>query len=67
MVVVQSIYYLLKLNNFFTILGIKFFRERIHDKLMELFVFDERHYIAMCLHPALREMGTKNTYFVILA
>ncbi|CAF4794284.1 unnamed protein product [Rotaria sp. Silwood1] len=36
--------------------GVEFFRERIHAKLMEVFVFDDRHYIAMCLHPALREM-----------
>ncbi|CAF1049622.1 unnamed protein product [Adineta steineri] len=36
--------------------GVQFFRERIYEKLLELFVFDDRHYIAMCLHPAMREM-----------
>ncbi|CAF2223410.1 unnamed protein product [Rotaria magnacalcarata] len=36
--------------------GVEFFRQRIHAKLIEMFTFDDRHYMAMCLHPALREM-----------
>ncbi|CAM4824909.1 unnamed protein product [Rotaria magnacalcarata] len=36
--------------------GVEFFRQRIHTKLIEMFTFDDRHYMAMCLHPALREM-----------
>ncbi|CAF2470757.1 unnamed protein product [Rotaria sp. Silwood2] len=34
----------------------EFFRRRIHAKLIEIFIFDDHHYMAMCLHPALREM-----------
>ena len=41
-------------------IGVEFFRQRIHTKLVEMFVFDDRHYIAMCLHPASREMGKRN-------
>ncbi|CAF1591790.1 unnamed protein product [Rotaria magnacalcarata] len=36
--------------------GVQFFRQRIHTKLTEMITFDDRHYMAMCLHPALREM-----------
>ncbi|CAF5104202.1 unnamed protein product, partial [Rotaria magnacalcarata] len=35
---------------------VQFFRQRIHTKLTEMITFDDRHYMAMCLHPALREM-----------
>ncbi|CAF1628626.1 unnamed protein product [Rotaria magnacalcarata] len=36
--------------------GVEFFRQCIHTKIIEMFTFDDRHYMAMCLHPALREM-----------
>ncbi|CAF1433590.1 unnamed protein product [Rotaria sordida] len=41
--------------------GVRFFRQRIRTKLIEMLTFDDRHYMAMCLHPALREMdGVSN-------
>ncbi|CAF1266528.1 unnamed protein product [Adineta ricciae] len=36
--------------------GVEFFRQRILEKLTEVFIFDDRHYMAMCLHPAQREL-----------
>ncbi|CAF4342887.1 unnamed protein product [Rotaria sp. Silwood2] len=45
--------------------GVRFFRQRIRTKLIEMLTFDDRHYMAMCLHPALREMGKRNLLFNI--
>jgi hypothetical protein len=44
----------------------QFFRQRLHSQLITMFIFDDRHYMAMCLHPALREMGKRSICFVLL-
>ncbi|CAF4498504.1 unnamed protein product [Rotaria sp. Silwood2] len=36
--------------------GVQFFREHIHLELNKI-IFDARHYMSMCLHPALHEMN----------
>ncbi|CAF1525859.1 unnamed protein product [Rotaria sordida] len=35
--------------------GVEFFRERIHLELNKI-IFDDHHYMSMCLHPAFRDM-----------
>ena len=49
-------------KSYFIVVGVEFFRQRIHTKLVEIFIFDNRHYMAMCLHPVLREMGKRGSF-----
>ena len=49
-------------KSYFIVVGVEFFRQRIDARLIEIFIFDDRHYMAMCLHPILREMSKRGLF-----